>query len=59
MLISLETSIIFLVIGTILYVIGKYVPIEATINRILWIIGLVFLIIGVVLIVAWAIMFII
>jgi len=45
--IDLVTSIAILVIGAILYVIGKYVPIEPIVNKILWIVGLILIIIGV------------
>lgn len=57
MLIDFQTSIMFLVIGVILYVIGKYVSIEPVVNRILWIIGLILIIIGIVLLAAWLVMF--
>jgi hypothetical protein len=59
MLISLETSILLIVAGVILYVIGKYVPIEPIVNRILTILGLILIIVGVVLFVAWLVMFVV
>ena len=55
--VNLETSIVLLVVGAILYVIGKYVPIEPVINRVLWVLGLIILIIGAVLLVVWIVMF--
>lgn len=56
MLITIENAIIFLIVGTILYIIGKNLSIEPALNRILWIVGLVFLAIGFILLIAWTIM---
>lgn len=45
-MLGLVESISCLIVGVILYVIGKYVPIEPLVNKILWIIGLIMIIIG-------------
>ena len=55
--VNLETSIILLAVGAILYIIGKYVPIEPVINKVLWVLGLIILIIGAVLLIVWVVMF--
>jgi hypothetical protein len=47
---------VLIIIGAILYIIGKKVAIEPTINKVLWVIGLILLIIGAVLLVAWAVL---
>jgi hypothetical protein len=56
---SLESALAVLIIGIILFVIGKKVPIENTVNKILYIIGLILIIIGIVLFVAWLIFFLV
>jgi len=46
-MLGLVESLAVLIVGIILYVVGKYVPIEPIVNKILWIIGLILIIIGV------------
>lgn len=46
-MLGLIESIVFIIIGAIIYAIGRYVPILDIANRILMVIGLIVLIIGI------------
>lgn len=54
---DLITSIIFMAVGLVLYIIGKTEPIQPAVNKVMWIIGLILLVIGIILFLIWAITF--